>query len=162
MHIYMMNIHIHMRCTYVHTYIQTNQVVLKNFVRLLKVQLLEYFSPILVCILGSADFSFFLVSHIATYNICLSFKSELDKWKEKFKDLETRSNQRINTEPMDDIDVLNKKFRKLQDELQVSSSPFSLLLPPSSFLYWSIVFLVREFSILYFITSFVGKIIHGD
>ncbi|GAB1302353.1 Kinesin-like protein KIF20B [Apodemus speciosus] len=50
--------------------------------------------------------------------------AELDKWKEKFKDLETRSNQRSNTEPMDDIDVLNKKFRKLQDELQGSEEKY--------------------------------------
>ncbi|XP_031246011.1 kinesin-like protein KIF20B isoform X2 [Mastomys coucha] len=50
--------------------------------------------------------------------------AELDKWKEKFKDLEIRSNQRLNTEPMDDIEVLNKKFRKLQDELQDSEEKY--------------------------------------
>ncbi|XP_034343824.1 kinesin-like protein KIF20B isoform X2 [Arvicanthis niloticus] len=50
--------------------------------------------------------------------------TELDKWKEKFKDLEARSNQRLNTEPMDDIDMLNKKFSKLQDELQESEEKY--------------------------------------
>ncbi|XP_052042759.1 kinesin-like protein KIF20B isoform X2 [Apodemus sylvaticus] len=50
--------------------------------------------------------------------------AELDKWKEKFKDLETRSNERLMTEPMDDMDVLNKKFRTLQDELQASEEKY--------------------------------------
>ncbi|XP_006231345.1 kinesin-like protein KIF20B isoform X2 [Rattus norvegicus] len=45
---------------------------------------------------------------------------ELDTWKDKFKDLETRSNQKVTTEAMEDSDVLSEKFRKLQDELQES------------------------------------------
>ncbi|XP_028629322.1 kinesin-like protein KIF20B isoform X2 [Grammomys surdaster] len=50
--------------------------------------------------------------------------AELDKWKEKFNDLEARSNQRLTTEPVDDIDMLNKKFSKLQDELQESEEKY--------------------------------------
>ncbi|XP_029392280.1 kinesin-like protein KIF20B [Mus pahari] len=50
--------------------------------------------------------------------------AELDKWKEKFKDLEARSNQRLKTEAMDDIDMLTKKFSKLQDELQESEEKY--------------------------------------
>ncbi|EDL41761.1 mCG21937 [Mus musculus] len=50
--------------------------------------------------------------------------TELDKWKEKFKDLETRSNQRLNTGTMDDLDVLTRKFSKLQDELQESEEKY--------------------------------------
>lgn len=49
---------------------------------------------------------------------------ELDKWKEKFKDLETRSNQRSNKGAQDDTDVLNKKLSKLQDELQESEEKY--------------------------------------
>ncbi|KAL1787382.1 kinesin KIF20B isoform X1 [Sigmodon hispidus] len=44
---------------------------------------------------------------------------ELDKWKEKCKDLEARSNQRTNKEP-DDTDILGNKLSKLHDELQES------------------------------------------
>ncbi|XP_054545928.1 kinesin-like protein KIF20B isoform X2 [Talpa occidentalis] len=46
--------------------------------------------------------------------------TELEKWKEKCKDLETRSNQRSNKELEDNEDVLTKKLSKLQDELQES------------------------------------------
>ncbi|XP_036032886.1 kinesin-like protein KIF20B [Onychomys torridus] len=49
---------------------------------------------------------------------------ELDKWKEKFKDLEARSNQRSNKEPVDDPDVLRKKLSHLQDELQESEEKY--------------------------------------
>lgn len=49
---------------------------------------------------------------------------ELDKWKEKFKDLEARSNQQSNKEPMDDTDVLRKKLSNLQDELQESEEKY--------------------------------------
>ncbi|TKC46032.1 hypothetical protein EI555_013889, partial [Monodon monoceros] len=44
--------------------------------------------------------------------------TELEKWKEKCKDLETKSNQRSNKELEDNTDVLNIKLSKLQDELQ--------------------------------------------
>ena len=46
-------------------------------------------------------------------------KLELDKWKEKFQDLEARSNERSNKDPVEDTDALTKKLSKLQDELQV-------------------------------------------
>ncbi|XP_052568952.1 kinesin-like protein KIF20B isoform X2 [Peromyscus californicus insignis] len=49
---------------------------------------------------------------------------ELDKWKEKFKDLEARSNQQSNKEPVDDTDVLRKKLTNLQDELQESEEKY--------------------------------------
>ncbi|CAH6962924.1 Kif20b [Phodopus roborovskii] len=49
---------------------------------------------------------------------------ELDKWKEKFKDLETRSNHTANKDPVDDTDVLRKKISKLQDELQESEEKY--------------------------------------
>ncbi|EPY82017.1 M-phase phosphoprotein 1-like protein [Camelus ferus] len=44
--------------------------------------------------------------------------TELEKWKEKCKDLETKSNQSLNKELEDNTDVLNTKLSKLQDELQ--------------------------------------------
>ncbi|XP_021007802.1 kinesin-like protein KIF20B isoform X2 [Mus caroli] len=50
--------------------------------------------------------------------------TELDKWKEKFKDLETRSNLRLNTGTLDDLDMLTRKFSKLQDELQESEEKY--------------------------------------
>ncbi|XP_035297768.1 kinesin-like protein KIF20B isoform X2 [Cricetulus griseus] len=49
---------------------------------------------------------------------------ELDTWKEKFKDLETRSNHRANEDPEDDTDILRKKISKLQDELQESEEKY--------------------------------------
>ncbi|KAM5321120.1 kinesin-like protein KIF20B isoform 2-T4 [Glossophaga mutica] len=50
--------------------------------------------------------------------------TELEKLKEKFKDLETKSNQRANKELEDYTDVLSKKLRKLQDELQESEQKY--------------------------------------
>ncbi|KAM6182741.1 kinesin-like protein KIF20B [Erethizon dorsatum] len=44
--------------------------------------------------------------------------AELEKWKEKCKDLETKNNCKSNKEFEDDIDILRKKLSKLQDELQ--------------------------------------------
>uniref|UniRef100_A0A8C2YNZ4 Kinesin family member 20B n=2 Tax=Chinchilla lanigera TaxID=34839 RepID=A0A8C2YNZ4_CHILA len=44
--------------------------------------------------------------------------TELEKWKEKCKDLETKSNCKSNKEFEGDTDVLHKKLSKLQDELQ--------------------------------------------
>ncbi|XP_020928277.1 kinesin-like protein KIF20B isoform X7 [Sus scrofa] len=44
--------------------------------------------------------------------------TELEKWKEKCKDLETKSNERSNKELEDNTDILNIKLSKLQDELQ--------------------------------------------
>ncbi|XP_073096816.1 kinesin-like protein KIF20B isoform X3 [Manis javanica] len=51
--------------------------------------------------------------------------TELEKWKEKFKDLETKSNQRSNKELEDNIDVLSGKLSKLQDELQESEQKYN-------------------------------------
>lgn len=51
--------------------------------------------------------------------IILCFQTELENLKEKFKDLETKNNQRSNEELEDNTDVLTKKLSKLQDELQV-------------------------------------------
>lgn len=51
--------------------------------------------------------------------IILCFQTELEKLKEKCKDLETKNNQRSNEELEDNTDVLTKKLSKLQDELQV-------------------------------------------
>ncbi|XP_021080585.1 kinesin-like protein KIF20B isoform X1 [Mesocricetus auratus] len=48
---------------------------------------------------------------------------ELDTWKEKFKDLETRSNHRSNEDPEGDTDIL-RKISKLQDELQESEEKY--------------------------------------
>ncbi|KAM9617628.1 kinesin-like protein KIF20B isoform 1-T1 [Trichechus inunguis] len=50
--------------------------------------------------------------------------TELEKWKEKFKDLETRSNQSSNKEFVDNTDILSEKLRKLQDELQESEQKY--------------------------------------
>ena len=47
------------------------------------------------------------------------FISELEEWKEKYKDLEAKHNQSSNKEFEDNTDVLNTKLSKLQDELQV-------------------------------------------
>nr|XP_048294857.1 kinesin-like protein KIF20B isoform X3 [Myodes glareolus] len=49
---------------------------------------------------------------------------ELDKWKEKFQDLEARSNERSNKDPVEDTDALTKKLSKLQDELQESEEKY--------------------------------------
>ncbi|XP_057633919.1 kinesin-like protein KIF20B isoform X2 [Chionomys nivalis] len=53
---------------------------------------------------------------------CLA--KELDKWKEKFQDLEARSNERSNKDPVEDTDALRKKLSKLQDELQESEEKY--------------------------------------
>ncbi|XP_058553111.1 kinesin-like protein KIF20B isoform X2 [Neofelis nebulosa] len=50
--------------------------------------------------------------------------TELEKWKEKCKDLEDRSNQRSNKELEDNTDVLSEKLSKLQDELQDSERKY--------------------------------------
>ncbi|XP_054937405.1 kinesin-like protein KIF20B [Physeter macrocephalus] len=50
--------------------------------------------------------------------------TELEKWKEKCKDLETKSNQMSNKELEDNTDVLNIKLSKLQDELQESEQKY--------------------------------------
>ncbi|XP_059756015.1 kinesin-like protein KIF20B isoform X2 [Balaenoptera ricei] len=50
--------------------------------------------------------------------------TELEKWKEKCKDLETKSNQRSKKELEDDTDILNIKLSKLQDELQESEQKY--------------------------------------
>ncbi|XP_040342841.1 kinesin-like protein KIF20B [Herpailurus yagouaroundi] len=50
--------------------------------------------------------------------------TELEKWKEKCKDLEDRSNQRSNKELEDNTDVLSEKLSKLQDELQESEHKY--------------------------------------
>ncbi|XP_059981557.1 kinesin-like protein KIF20B [Lagenorhynchus albirostris] len=50
--------------------------------------------------------------------------TELEEWKEKCKDLETKSNQRSNKELEDNTDVLNIKLSKLQDELQESEQKY--------------------------------------
>ncbi|XP_061051312.1 kinesin-like protein KIF20B [Eubalaena glacialis] len=50
--------------------------------------------------------------------------TELEKWKEKCKDLETKSNQRSTKELEDNTDVLNIKLSKLQDELQESEQKY--------------------------------------
>ncbi|XP_045710570.1 kinesin-like protein KIF20B isoform X5 [Phyllostomus hastatus] len=50
--------------------------------------------------------------------------TELEKLKEKFKDLEAKSNQRANREFEDYTDVLSKKLRELQDELQESEQKY--------------------------------------
>ncbi|ELR55975.1 Kinesin-like protein KIF20B [Bos mutus] len=46
--------------------------------------------------------------------------TELEEWKEKYKDLEAKHNQSSNKEFEDNTDVLNTKLSKLQDELQES------------------------------------------
>lgn len=51
--------------------------------------------------------------------IILCFQTELEKLKEKCKDLETKSNQSSNEELEGNTDVLSKKLNILQDELQV-------------------------------------------
>ncbi|XP_075830006.1 kinesin-like protein KIF20B isoform X2 [Microtus pennsylvanicus] len=53
---------------------------------------------------------------------CLA--KELDKWKEKFQDLEARSSERSNKDPVEDTDALTKKLSKLQDELQESEEKY--------------------------------------
>uniref|UniRef100_A0A8D1I3F2 Kinesin family member 20B n=1 Tax=Sus scrofa TaxID=9823 RepID=A0A8D1I3F2_PIG len=50
--------------------------------------------------------------------------TELEKWKEKCKDLETKSNERSNKELEDNTDILNIKLSKLQDELQESEQKY--------------------------------------
>eukprot|EP00071_Canis_lupus_P033873 XP_022267430.1 kinesin-like protein KIF20B isoform X5 [Canis lupus familiaris] len=50
--------------------------------------------------------------------------TELEKWKEKCKDLEAKSNQRSNKELEDNTDVLSEKLSKLQDELQESEHKY--------------------------------------
>ncbi|XP_047617492.1 kinesin-like protein KIF20B isoform X5 [Phacochoerus africanus] len=50
--------------------------------------------------------------------------TELEKWKEKCKDLETKSNERSNKEIEDNTDILNIKLSKLQDELQESEQKY--------------------------------------
>nr|XP_045009561.1 kinesin-like protein KIF20B isoform X3 [Jaculus jaculus] len=50
--------------------------------------------------------------------------SELEKWKEKCNDLESKSKQRSNKEPEDSPDMLSEKLRKLQDELQDSEEKY--------------------------------------
>ncbi|KAM5236672.1 kinesin-like protein KIF20B [Ctenodactylus gundi] len=50
--------------------------------------------------------------------------TELENWKEKCKELETKSNQRIDRELEDNIDILSKKLSKLQDELQESEQKY--------------------------------------
>ncbi|XP_077636065.1 kinesin-like protein KIF20B isoform X1 [Crocuta crocuta] len=50
--------------------------------------------------------------------------TELEKWKEKCKDLEAKSNQRSNKEFEDNTDVLSEKLSKLQDELQESEHKY--------------------------------------
>ncbi|XP_023096475.2 kinesin-like protein KIF20B isoform X2 [Felis catus] len=50
--------------------------------------------------------------------------TELEKWKEKCKDLEDRSNQRSNKELEDNTDILSEKLSKLQDELQESEHKY--------------------------------------
>ncbi|KAH0521304.1 Kinesin-like protein KIF20B [Microtus ochrogaster] len=53
---------------------------------------------------------------------CLA--KELDKWKEKFQDLEARSSERSNKDPVENTDALTKKLSKLQDELQESEEKY--------------------------------------
>nr|XP_025846342.1 kinesin-like protein KIF20B isoform X3 [Vulpes vulpes] len=50
--------------------------------------------------------------------------TELEKWKEKCKDLEAKSNQRSNKELEDNTDVLSEKLSKLQNELQESEHKY--------------------------------------
>ncbi|XP_049711211.1 kinesin-like protein KIF20B isoform X2 [Elephas maximus indicus] len=50
--------------------------------------------------------------------------TELEKWKEKFKDLETKTNQSSNKEFEDNTNALSKKLSKLQDELQESEQKY--------------------------------------
>ncbi|XP_015355596.1 kinesin-like protein KIF20B isoform X1 [Marmota marmota marmota] len=50
--------------------------------------------------------------------------TELEKWKEKCKDLETKSNKKSNKEFENDPDILNKKLSNLQDELQESEQKY--------------------------------------
>ncbi|XP_042637349.1 kinesin-like protein KIF20B [Orycteropus afer afer] len=50
--------------------------------------------------------------------------TELEEWKDKFKDLETKSIQSSNKEFEDNIDVLSKNLSKLQDELQESEQKY--------------------------------------
>lgn len=50
--------------------------------------------------------------------------TELEKWKEKCKDLETKSNKKSNKEFEDNADILSKKLSKLQDELQESEQKY--------------------------------------
>ncbi|XP_013203563.1 kinesin-like protein KIF20B isoform X2 [Microtus ochrogaster] len=53
---------------------------------------------------------------------CLA--KELDKWKEKFQNLEARSSERSNKDPVENTDALTKKLSKLQDELQESEEKY--------------------------------------
>ncbi|MBZ3876092.1 Kinesin-like protein KIF20B [Sciurus carolinensis] len=50
--------------------------------------------------------------------------TELEKWKEKCKDLETTSNKKSNKQFEDNPDILSKKLSKLQDELQESEKKY--------------------------------------
>ncbi|XP_029788062.1 kinesin-like protein KIF20B isoform X2 [Suricata suricatta] len=50
--------------------------------------------------------------------------TELEKWKEKYKDLEAKTSQRSNKELGDNTDVLSEKLSKLQDELQESEHKY--------------------------------------
>uniref|UniRef100_A0A2K6EPZ7 Kinesin family member 20B n=1 Tax=Propithecus coquereli TaxID=379532 RepID=A0A2K6EPZ7_PROCO len=50
--------------------------------------------------------------------------TELEKWKEKCKDLETKSDQRSNKELEDNTDILSKKLSNLQEELQESEQKY--------------------------------------
>ncbi|XP_045423819.1 kinesin-like protein KIF20B isoform X3 [Lemur catta] len=50
--------------------------------------------------------------------------TELEKWKEKCKDLETRSDQRSNKELEDSTDILSKKLSNLEEELQESEQKY--------------------------------------
>ncbi|CAO2585274.1 Kinesin-like protein KIF20B [Lemmus lemmus] len=49
---------------------------------------------------------------------------ELDKWKEKYQDLEARSNERASKDPVEDTDALKKKLSKLENELQESEEKY--------------------------------------
>ncbi|XP_012620814.1 kinesin-like protein KIF20B isoform X2 [Microcebus murinus] len=50
--------------------------------------------------------------------------TELEKWKEKCKDLETKSDQKSNKELEDNTDILSKKLSNLQEELQESEQKY--------------------------------------
>uniref|UniRef100_A0A8D2AQA3 Kinesin family member 20B n=1 Tax=Sciurus vulgaris TaxID=55149 RepID=A0A8D2AQA3_SCIVU len=50
--------------------------------------------------------------------------TELEKWKEKCKDLETTSNKKSNKQFEDNPDILSRKLSKLQDELQESEKKY--------------------------------------
>lgn len=54
-----------------------------------------------------------------------SLATELEKLKEKCKDLETKNNERSSKELADNTDILSKKLSKLQDELQESEQKYN-------------------------------------